>query len=125
MIAAGAILGRRVRLDSGGTLTVFDHPAGGTAWWGTAQAVFFLALAVSWLIWLARQAFACRHSTGERRLQLKWLLSGAAAGIILAVGGFVVSITIPALQPGQVRRRPDDRRLRGPPEGRRRPGFGP
>ena len=33
----------------------------------------------------------------ERRLQLKWLLSGAAAGIILAVGGFVVSITVPAL----------------------------
>jgi hypothetical protein len=97
VIAAGAIAGHQVRLDAGGTLMVLDSPAGGTAWWGIAQTVFFLALAASWLTWLARQAFAYRHSAGERRLQLKWLLSGAAAGIILAVGGFVVSITVPAL----------------------------
>jgi hypothetical protein len=97
VIAAGAIAGHRVHLDAGGTLTVFDNPTGGAAWWGMAQAVFFLALAASWLTWLARQAFAYRHSTGDRRLQLKWLLSGAAAGIILAVGGFVVSITFPVL----------------------------
>ena len=97
VIAAGAIVGHRVRLDAGGTLTVFDHPAGRDAWWGTAQTVFLLALAASWLIWLGRQAFAFRHAAWERRLQLKWLLSGAAAGIILAVGGFVVSITVPAL----------------------------
>ena len=97
VIAAGAIVGHRVRLDAGGTLTIFDHPAGQDAWWGTAQTVFLLALAASWLIWLGRQAFAFRHAAWERRLQLKWLLSGAAAGIILAVGGFVVSITVPAL----------------------------
>jgi hypothetical protein len=97
VIAAGAIAGHQMRLDAGGTLMVLDSPAGGTAWWGMAQTLFFLALAASWLTWLARQAFAYRHSAGERRLQLKWLLSGAAAGIILAVGGFVVSITVPAL----------------------------
>ena len=97
VIAAGAIVGHRVRLDAGGTLTIFDHPAGRDAWWGTAQTVFLLALAASWLIWLGRQAFAFRHAAWERRLQLKWLLTGAAAGIILAVGGFVVSITVPAL----------------------------
>ena len=97
VIAAGAIAAHQVRLDAGGTLMVLDSPAGGTAWWGMAQTLFFLALAASWLTWLARQAFAYRHSAGERRLQLKWLLSGAAAGIILAVGGFVVSITVPAL----------------------------
>jgi hypothetical protein len=97
VIAAGAIAGHQVRLDAGGTLMVLDSPAGGTAWWGTAQTLFFLALAASWLTWLARQAVGYRHSAGERRLQLKWLLSGAAAGITLAVGGFVVSITVPAL----------------------------
>ena len=97
VIAVGAIAGHQMRLDAGGTLMVLDSPAGGTAWWGMAQTLFFLALAASWLTWLARQAFAYRHSAGERRLQLKWLLSGAAAGIILAVGGFVVSITVPAL----------------------------
>ncbi len=96
-IAADAIASHHVRLNAGGTLMVLDRPAGGTAWWGMAQTLFFLALAASWLTWLARQAFAYRHSAGERRLQLKWLLSGAAAGIILAVGGFVVSITVPAL----------------------------
>ncbi len=31
---------------------VLDSPAGGTAWWGTAQTLFFLALAASWLTWL-------------------------------------------------------------------------
>ena len=96
-IAAGALAGHRVRLDAGGTLTVFDHPAGGAAWWGLAQTMFFLALAASWLIWLARQAFAFRHAAGERRLQLKWLLSGAAVSIILAAGGFAVSISVPVL----------------------------
>ena len=59
--------------------------------------MFFLALAASWLIWLARQAFAFRHAAGERRLQLKWLLSGAAVSIILAAGGFAVSISVPVL----------------------------
>jgi hypothetical protein len=97
VIAADAIVGHRVRLDAGGTLTIFDHPAGRDAWWGTAQTVFLLALAASWLIWLGRQAFAFRHAAWERRLQLKWLLSGATTAIILAMGGFVVSITVPAL----------------------------
>ena len=82
VIAAGAIAGHQMRLDAGGTLMALDSPAGGTAWWGMAQTLFFLALAASWLTWLARQAFAYRHSAGERRLQLKWLLSGAAAGMI-------------------------------------------
>jgi len=97
VIAAGAVAGHRVRLDAGGTLMVLDSPAGGTAWWGLVQKLFFLALAASALTWLARQAFAFPNSAGERRLQLKWLLSGAAAGIILAAGGFVASITVPAL----------------------------
>jgi len=96
-IAADLIAGHRVRVDSGGTLTVFDHPAGGTAWWGVVQTLFFLALAGSWLTWLVRQVFAYSGSAGDRRLQLKWLLSGAAAGIILAAGGFVTSISVPAL----------------------------
>ncbi len=96
-IAADAIAGHHVRLDAGGTLLVLDSPAGGTAWWGTAQTLFFLALGASWLTWLTRQALTYRHSAGERRLQLKWLLSGAAFGIILAVGGFVLSITVPEL----------------------------
>jgi hypothetical protein len=97
VIAAGAVAGHHVRVDAGGTLIALDDPAGRTAWWGMAQVLFFLALAASWLTWLTRQAFGYRHSAGERRLQLKWLLSGAAAGIILAVGGYVVSITVPAL----------------------------
>jgi hypothetical protein len=51
------------------------------------QAVFFPAVAVCWLAWLVGQALSYRRSSGERRLQLKWLLSGAtvfiAAGIAL------------------------------------------
>lgn len=49
------------------------------------QAVFFPAVAVCWVAWLIGQVLSYRRSSGERRLQLKWLLSGAtvfiAAGI--------------------------------------------
>ena len=38
-------------------------------------------LAVSWLASLAGQAMSYRRSSGERRQQLKWLLTGAASGL--------------------------------------------
>ena len=87
VISAGAIISHHVSVDSGGGLTALDDPAGSAAWWGGVQAVFFPAVAVCWLAWLVGQALSYRRSSGERRLQLKWLLSGAtvfiAAGIAL------------------------------------------
>ena len=85
-ISLGAVIGHHVVIDSGGGLTGLDNPTGATAWWGAVQAVFFPAVAVCWLVWLAGQVLSYRRSSGERRLQLKWLLSGATVFIVAAVG---------------------------------------
>ena len=84
-ISAGAIVGHHVSIDSSGGLTSLDNPAGSTAWWGAVQAVFFPAVAVCWLAWLTGQVFSYRRSSGERRLQLKWLLSGATVFITAGI----------------------------------------
>jgi hypothetical protein len=86
-IALGAVLSHHVVTDSTGGLASLDNPAGSTAWFNAVQDVFFPVVAVCWLTWLAGKVMSYRHSAGERRLQLKWLLSGAsvfiAAGIVL------------------------------------------
>jgi len=84
-ISVGTIVGHHVSIDSSGGLTVLDNPAGSDAWWWTVQAVFFPAVAVCWLAWFTGQVLGYRRSSGERRLQLKWLLSGATIFIISAV----------------------------------------
>ncbi len=78
-IAARAVIEHAVIVDSTGNLREFNNPTGSLAWWGDAQTVFFPLLFGSWILWLAWQAHRYRHSSGERRLQLKWLLSGAAS----------------------------------------------
>jgi hypothetical protein len=86
----GAIAGHDVRVDSGGNLLVLSgHVTGPGAWFGVVQLVFFPALAVCWLASVAGQVVSYRRSSGERRQQLKWLLTGAvagAAGVALAAG---------------------------------------
>jgi hypothetical protein len=49
------------------------------------QAVFFPVVGACWLAWLANQVLSYRRSRGERRLQLKWLLSGAAVFVIAGI----------------------------------------
>ena len=51
-------------------------------------------MAVCWLVWLAGQVLSYRRSSGERRLQLKWLLSGAA--VFIAAGITLVWINSPS-----------------------------
>ncbi len=94
VISAGAIISHRVSIDSSGGLTSLDYPAGSTAWWGAVQAVFFPAVAVCWVAWLIGQVLSFRRSSGELRLQLKWLLSGAAVFIAAAIA--LVWISNPA-----------------------------
>ena len=86
VITAGAIIAHNIHVDSGGDLQALNHPAGPSAWWGAVQTVFFPVLGVCWLISLGGQAMSYRRSSGERRLQLKWLLGGSA---IAAAGGLV------------------------------------
>ncbi len=75
----------RPRLAS--PVTVFDHFSG---WLADAQAPFLAAFIMLWLSFVARQALSWRQSSGERRQQLKWLLSGAA----VCLGSLAISVTL-------------------------------
>jgi hypothetical protein len=79
---AGAIGSHDIRVDSGGNLWVLSHPSGGAAWWGAAQNLFFFVLFVSWVGALAAQVISYRRASGERRQQLKWLMTGAGSCLI-------------------------------------------
>jgi hypothetical protein len=88
VISAGAIIGHHIHLDAAGDLQALNHPAGASAWWGSVQSVFFPVLGACLLASVAGQAASYRRSSGERRLQMKWLLGGsaiAAAGALLGV----------------------------------------
>jgi hypothetical protein len=84
-ISADAIVRHQIQVDSSGALLALNNPAGPYAWFGLVQAVFFPVVAVCWLTWLTRQVLSYRRSSGERRLQLKWLLSGATVFIVSGV----------------------------------------
>jgi len=93
-ISLGAVISHHVSIDASGGLTSLDNPGGSDAWWGTVQAVFFPVVAVCWLVWLGGQVLSYRRSSGERRLQLKWLLSGAS--VFIAAGITLVWLNNPA-----------------------------
>jgi hypothetical protein len=50
--------------------------------------IFFASLLISWLCAVAYQIASWRRSTGERRQQLKWLMSGAAICGLSAAASF-------------------------------------
>ena len=89
IISGWAIAEHHVQVDSGGNLLAIDHPTGWAAWWGTVQGLFFPLLGACWLASLAGQVLSYRHSSGERREQLKWLIGGSA---IAVTGGL---LTVP------------------------------
>jgi hypothetical protein len=86
-VAAVAIIGHHIQVDSSGNLQAID-PGGSASWWAAIEVVFFPVLGICWLASLAGQAASWRRSSGERRQQLKWLLGGSAVcliGLVLAV----------------------------------------
>jgi hypothetical protein len=91
IISAGAIIGHNVHVDSSGNLLTLDDPTGSAAWWGAVQRLFFPALLVFWLASFAGQAISYRRSSGDRRLQLKWLVGGSA--VALAGAGLGVPLS--------------------------------
>ena len=81
-ISAAAIVRHHVRIAFNGDLSAFDNPTGPAVLWGILGTVFFALIAVSWLAWLAGQVLSYRRTSGERRQQMKWLLSGATVFIL-------------------------------------------
>jgi hypothetical protein len=92
-LTVGAIIGHKTQVDSGGNLLLLTGSDRNAAWWNVLQDVFFPLLVACWLASLAGQALSYRRSSGERRQQLKWLMTGSAvagAGIgipLLLLGG--------------------------------------
>ena len=84
-IAINAIAGHTIHVNPGGDLAIIDHPTGGAAWWGYVQDAFFPALALSALLWLARQVLIFRRARGEQRQRLKWLISGVAISVLTGI----------------------------------------
>ena len=74
-VAAAA--GHDIRVNAVGSLLTEQSGI-----WNILHSALFVAVAVGWLTWLAVQVPRYRHATGERRQQLKWLYSGAAALVI-------------------------------------------
>jgi hypothetical protein len=78
VITVGAITGHHTQVDSGGNLLLLSGTDRAVGWWNLVQAVFFPSLTVCWLAVLASQVLGYRRSSGERRQQLKWLMTGTA-----------------------------------------------
>jgi hypothetical protein len=101
-VAIRAVAAGDLRILSGGDLRTVDYPAGSSAWLGSIEAIILPVLAVFWLVFVARQVLSWRHADGERRQQLKWLMSGAAvcmaATTVIAVGATLDTSASPALQ---------------------------
>jgi hypothetical protein len=91
------IVTQGVHLDAARGLAGYDHPSGSTAWVSKVNALF-PALLVFWPVFAARLILSWRRASEDRRQQLKWLMAGSTA----AVAGFVISNTVPALDPAAI-----------------------
>jgi hypothetical protein len=84
----GALAGHHWHVDSNGGLAATDSPSG---WFGAVQAVTLVLALALFVGAAARQALSWRHSSGDRRQQLKWLAGGAAVTVLgmvlVGIGG--------------------------------------
>jgi hypothetical protein len=92
-IAVSSITAHNVRVDGGGNLLAIDYPKGAWAWWGVVDTAIFPASIAGLALWGIQQVPKYRRSTGDRRLQLKWLYGGAVISIACAVAFFALGNT--------------------------------
>jgi hypothetical protein len=83
VVTIRAVTAGDIHLAPGGDLQAVDSPAGSSAWLGSVEGLILPVLAAFWLAFVVSQVLAWRRADGERRQQLKWLMSGAA---LCAVG---------------------------------------
>ena len=97
-----AVAAGNIHLNTGGDLQAVDSPAGSSAWLGSVEGIILPVLAVFWLVFVASQVLSWRRALGERRQQLKWLMSGAAVCMtglaVTAVVGTLDTSPSPAVQ---------------------------
>ena len=78
--------GHDARFNSSGVLA--PAPVG---WFAIVNKLSGPVFAAFWLSFVAAQVLSWRHSSGERRQQLRWLMSGAAA---LAIGEAILQAAL-------------------------------
>jgi hypothetical protein len=76
---SAAFTDQHIAIDSSGELKSFTQTSHGAS--AALGAGLFLLYALFGLSFVVGQLFAYRHATGERRQQLKWLISGGVVGI--------------------------------------------
>ena len=79
VITVGAVIGHHAQVDPSGQLFLISGDDPADASWNAALTAMFLLVAVCLVASLAGQVASWRHSSGERRQQLKWLAAGTAA----------------------------------------------
>ncbi|MGC1184906.1 MAG: hypothetical protein WBA31_07115 [Candidatus Dormiibacterota bacterium] len=85
-VAASAVVGQHIKVDGSGQLTVLDDPKGLAALVYNGANSLLPVFAAFWLAWVVRLLGSFRHSSDERRQQIKWFLSGAGiAGVSLVL----------------------------------------
>jgi hypothetical protein len=92
---AQVLLARPIRFDASGGFAAIDTPGGSTAWLGSAFDVILPALAVFWLVFIVRLLLTVRRARGERRQQLKWLLTGSAIALVDGIAQSLVAVFAP------------------------------
>jgi hypothetical protein len=97
-ILVAAISGHHVRIESGGDLSIVDHPTGVAARWGAVTQVWFVVLVSCLAAAVVQQAAGYRRANGVRRQQLKWAASGA---IVAVACGLVSPVLNNAPEPWQ------------------------
>jgi hypothetical protein len=86
---AGTVAGQHIQVDLNGTYTGTGSPAGVLGVLSVVSAGILL-IPLFWPAFAARQILSWRRASGERRQQLKWLMSGAVfvvAGLALIAFG--------------------------------------
>jgi hypothetical protein len=78
---AGALTDRHVLVDSNGALVRPSHQSTSTVASVIWSGILLLYVGIA-LAWVLRQVLGYRGSTGDRRAQLKWLISGGAVSLV-------------------------------------------
>ena len=82
--AAWAMSSQPFAVDGAGQLVKQPNPPVVSA----IAIALIVALPVFWVLFVARQVLSWRRASGERRQQLKWLMSGAAVTVVGLAGIF-------------------------------------
>jgi hypothetical protein len=88
------IAGHAVHVLPDNQLSQVENPVGGLAWTKYVGALFLAGLTAGWATALCRQVLSWRRSSGERRQQLKWLMSGAATCGVFLIASVVAGSSL-------------------------------